>query len=87
MLSAVSVPKGTTLVMSLLAANHNKDLWGEDASEWKPERWLSVHGGPETGPESCGSEPTADKLGSKNGIKYPGVYVSMWVFVVPYILI
>lgn len=21
-------------------ANRNKALWGEDADEWKPERWL-----------------------------------------------
>ena len=23
------------------ASNVNKVLWGEDANEWKPERWLS----------------------------------------------
>ena len=26
--------------MGVLGANTNKELWGEDALEWKPERWL-----------------------------------------------
>ena len=35
------VPKGTTIALGLLSANRNKAIWGEDAEEWKPERWLS----------------------------------------------
>ncbi|KAF9043392.1 cytochrome P450 [Panaeolus papilionaceus] len=38
--SEVHVPKGTVCIISLLAANRNKEIWGEDAYEWKPERWL-----------------------------------------------
>lgn len=34
------VPKGTTIVLSAAAVNHSKELWGPDASEFKPERWL-----------------------------------------------
>ncbi|KAH7907756.1 cytochrome P450 [Hygrophoropsis aurantiaca] len=37
----VMVPKGTTVVISILNANRNREIWGEDALEWKPERWLS----------------------------------------------
>ncbi|KAH7907754.1 cytochrome P450 [Hygrophoropsis aurantiaca] len=37
----VVVPKGTTVVISILNANRNREIWGEDALEWKPERWLS----------------------------------------------
>ena len=37
----IMVPKGTNIVMSLLGSNTNPSLWGEDAAEWKPERWLS----------------------------------------------
>lgn len=73
MLSAVAVPKGTTLIMSLLAANHNRDLWGEDASEWRPERWL---GASDTG-ETTSSATTEKAPGVKDGMKYPGVYASM----------
>ncbi len=27
-------------MLNLWACNTNKALWGEDAYEWKPERWL-----------------------------------------------
>ncbi|KAH7873381.1 cytochrome P450 [Lentinula edodes] len=35
------LPKATTVVISILNANRNPELWGPDALEWKPERWLS----------------------------------------------
>ena len=34
------IPKGTNIVSNLRACNTNKAIWGEDALEWKPERWL-----------------------------------------------
>ncbi|KAJ3901204.1 cytochrome P450 [Lentinula edodes] len=37
----VAVPRGTTVFVSIFNANRNPDLWGKDADEWKPERWLS----------------------------------------------
>ncbi|KAJ6561525.1 cytochrome P450 [Mycena vulgaris] len=40
-LSSIHVPKGTDVFISILGANHHRATWGEDASEWKPERWLS----------------------------------------------
>ncbi|KAI1790098.1 cytochrome P450 [Ganoderma leucocontextum] len=36
----VPVPKGTNILLNLRGCNTNKALWGEDAWEWKPERWL-----------------------------------------------
>ncbi|KAI0775295.1 cytochrome P450 [Trametes elegans] len=39
-ITEVAVPKGTFLILGLQACNTNKALWGEDAYEWKPERWL-----------------------------------------------
>lgn len=36
----VFVPKGTILHLDLVGLNTRKDVWGEDAGEWKPERWL-----------------------------------------------
>ena len=36
----VFVPKGTSVVISILASNRNRALWGPAADEWKPERWL-----------------------------------------------
>ncbi|XP_006462835.1 hypothetical protein AGABI2DRAFT_144299 [Agaricus bisporus var. bisporus H97] len=32
---------GTAVILSLLGANTNPDIWGPDSHEWKPERWLS----------------------------------------------
>ncbi|KAG1737830.1 cytochrome P450 [Suillus paluster] len=34
------VPKGTRIVASIAAYNRNKELWGEDAHVFNPDRWL-----------------------------------------------
>ena len=41
MIQEIFVPKDTVVVAGLLASNRNKAIWGEDAEEWKPERWLT----------------------------------------------
>ncbi|PPQ69737.1 hypothetical protein CVT25_010446 [Psilocybe cyanescens] len=40
-MNEVHVEKGTDIVVNIIGANHNTKTWGKDASEWKPERWLS----------------------------------------------
>ena len=40
-LESVVIPKGTNVLVGVRACNRNKSLWGEDADEWKPERWLN----------------------------------------------
>ncbi|KAH9923755.1 cytochrome P450 [Epithele typhae] len=40
MISEIVVPKGATVICNLRACNTNPAIWGEDAKEWKPERWL-----------------------------------------------
>jgi len=42
------IPAGTLVFMSLLGYNMNKDLWGQDAYEFRPERWLEMTEGPES---------------------------------------
>ena len=37
----IPVPAGTPVFLGILASNLNKDIWGEDALEFKPERWMS----------------------------------------------
>ncbi|VDB99554.1 unnamed protein product [Peniophora sp. CBMAI 1063] len=37
----VFVPKGTTILCNIAAVNTDTSIWGEDARDWKPERWLS----------------------------------------------
>ncbi|KAJ3515520.1 hypothetical protein NMY22_g14433 [Coprinellus aureogranulatus] len=39
-MTEVLVPKGTVVFPGILASNRNPDIWGPDANEWKPERWL-----------------------------------------------
>ena len=36
----VFVPNNTNVTVSIRASNCNPALWGLDAYEWKPERWL-----------------------------------------------
>ncbi|CDO70510.1 hypothetical protein BN946_scf184569.g53 [Trametes cinnabarina] len=40
MLTEIVVPRGTNIFVAIMAFNRNKALWGEDAHEFKPERWL-----------------------------------------------
>ncbi|KIJ63129.1 hypothetical protein HYDPIDRAFT_113701 [Hydnomerulius pinastri MD-312] len=40
-INEIPVPKNTSIFVSIIAANRNREVWGEDALEWKPERWLS----------------------------------------------
>lgn len=36
----VLVKKGTTVVSNIYALHRRKDIWGDDADEFRPERWL-----------------------------------------------
>lgn len=37
----IAVRNGTKVTIGLMASNTNPRLWGADADEWKPDRWLS----------------------------------------------
>ncbi|KAJ7158153.1 cytochrome P450 [Mycena filopes] len=37
----ITVPKGTSLYVGIAAANQDKAIWGDDALEFKPERWTN----------------------------------------------
>ncbi|KAJ3550671.1 hypothetical protein NMY22_g306 [Coprinellus aureogranulatus] len=37
----VLVPKDTQVFISVHACNRDPGIWGPDAAEWKPERWMS----------------------------------------------
>lgn len=36
----IPLKKNTNIIISIIGANKNKRVWGDDAEEWKPERWL-----------------------------------------------
>ncbi|KAI0760300.1 cytochrome P450 [Fomes fomentarius] len=87
-LTAIHVPAGTNILVSILGSNHNKGVWGEDASVWRPERWLTASGervglGKDID-LALGSENAENEVegtpGNRNGVKYPGVYATMMTF-------
>ncbi|KAF8640319.1 hypothetical protein AX16_010214 [Volvariella volvacea WC 439] len=41
-MTEVLVPKDTNVIISIIGANRNPAMWGPDAEEWKPERWMSA---------------------------------------------
>ncbi|KAJ7078782.1 cytochrome P450 [Mycena epipterygia] len=62
--SSVTIPRGTTLFVGIAGANRLQTVWGSDATEWKPERWL---GG-----------VTPHKLDAN--LRLPGIYAGMMSF-------
>ncbi|GJJ11629.1 hypothetical protein Clacol_005865 [Clathrus columnatus] len=44
MISEIPINKGERVIISLLAYNRLKSIWGEDADEWRPERFLHGNG-------------------------------------------
>ena len=40
LLHEILVPKGTLILPSLCDCSIAKDIWGVDASQWRPQRWL-----------------------------------------------
>ncbi|RXW23527.1 hypothetical protein EST38_g2354 [Candolleomyces aberdarensis] len=64
-ITEVVVPKGTKVFPALYAANRNKDIWGEDAEEWKPERWVKA-------------SETGQKVVNE---RIPGVYSHLMTFI------
>ncbi|TFK47420.1 cytochrome P450 [Heliocybe sulcata] len=59
-MESIVIPEGTTLFLGLAATNRSEDIWGLDAKEWKPERWLR--------PKSASSTVKED------GPRLPGIY-------------
>ena len=39
-ISEIPIPQGTTVIMGIWGSNINPEIWGDDAEEFKPERWL-----------------------------------------------
>lgn len=41
-LSPLFIAKGQTVIFSSLALHRRKDIWGDDALQLRPERWVSI---------------------------------------------
>ncbi|KAF9482949.1 cytochrome P450 [Pholiota conissans] len=44
-MASVRVPSGTIVFVDIAGSNSLTSVWGEDAGEWKPERWLEGNSG------------------------------------------
>lgn len=40
-ITGLPVKKGAKVIISVMNANRDKRIWGEDAFDWNPERWLN----------------------------------------------
>ena len=39
-INAIPLRRNTNVIIAIEAANRRPDVWGPDASDWRPERWL-----------------------------------------------
>jgi len=44
MTDSISIAKGSLMVISIRAINRSLAIWGPDAKEFKPDRWLTEDG-------------------------------------------
>lgn len=40
------IPQGTTMILSMWMINRSPEIWGADAGEFRPERWINEGGKP-----------------------------------------
>lgn len=40
-ISEIVIPKDTSIIIGIREVNTSTEIWGTDAAQWKPERWLS----------------------------------------------
>ncbi|KAI0056907.1 cytochrome P450 [Artomyces pyxidatus] len=40
-ITSLFVPNGATVFINIVGVNRDHGIWGDDADEWKPERWLA----------------------------------------------
>jgi cytochrome P450 len=41
-IAEIPIAKDTEILISITSSNINPEIWGPDANDWKPERWLSA---------------------------------------------
>ncbi|KAF9490597.1 cytochrome P450 [Pleurotus eryngii] len=67
-MASITIPVGTTLFLGIASANRLESVWGEDAKEWNPERWIVM-----------GAAEAVDSSSAKNA-KLPGIYAGTLSF-------
>jgi len=71
------IPKGTTVILGISALNQDKALWGADASEFNPDRWLSLTS---TTDPSTGEESKVERVNASGGASSNYAFVSLVFF-------
>jgi cytochrome P450 len=51
----IAVPKGGTVASNIYLLHRRKEYWGNDADEWRPDRWIGRKLGPEYVPFGAGA--------------------------------
>lgn len=74
LLSSVPIARNQGVIIGIAAAHRDERVWGADAWEWRPERWL-CHAA-EDGEDVQGAMETRPVL--EDEARYPGVYSGMW---------
>ncbi len=79
--TSIPIAENQNVFIGIATANHDPAVWGDDAHEWKPERWLST-GESETREKDTFSEVDEYTLGTRvpkqaSEAKLPGVYSGM----------
>lgn len=70
--STIPVAKGQGIVIGIAAAQRDTSVWGADAEEWKPERWLEKK---QDGEDDVDEWKTGTVLTDET--RYPGIYSGM----------
>lgn len=80
LVTSIPIAKNQQVVTGIAAAHRDESVWGKDADEWRPERWLAggVH---EDHPAEDGDEFKTDLRPISALVdpdaRYPGVYSGM----------
>jgi cytochrome P450 len=77
------IPKGTKLFLSVVGCNRSKEVWGEGAGVWRPERWLSAADGVTESNRGDGGEKKGKGTTKKpysDRVKIPGAWNGMLTF-------
>ncbi|EJD05260.1 cytochrome P450, partial [Fomitiporia mediterranea MF3/22] len=67
-IAAVTLLRNTNVIIAIEAANRRPDIWGPDATEWRPERWMG-----DRSRDGQGERDKCSEEGQTEG-RLPGVY-------------
>lgn len=71
-ITSIPVARNQGVILGIAAAHRDERVWGADAWEWKPERWLKSSTGGADDADARVSSALLDE-----DARYPGVYSGM----------